>query len=84
MNLILIIYSKVNQRQLLFHRSFFDLSVEEKVVYSNGAEYKDILWENFVLIIIIIRNRKCKPTFLSADKKWTLEGKKKHFVKVFN
>ena len=42
-NIIVIVYSSVNLRRLLFHKSNFDLSIEEKVMYSNEAEFKDIL-----------------------------------------
>ena len=31
-------------RRLLFHKSNFDLTIEEKVTYSNEAEFKDILY----------------------------------------
>ena len=43
-NIIVIVYSSVNLRRLLFHKSNFDLSIEEKVMYSNEAEFKDILY----------------------------------------
>ena len=42
--IIVIVYSSVNLRQLLFHKSNFDLSIEEKMMYSNEAEFKDILF----------------------------------------
>ena len=44
-NRIVIFYSSVNLRRLLFHKSNFDLSIEEKMMYSNAeAEFKDILY----------------------------------------
>ena len=44
-NRIVIVYSSVNLRRLLFHKSNFDLSIEEKMMYSNAeAEFKDILY----------------------------------------
>ena len=44
-NRIVIVYSSVNLRRLLFHNSNFDLSIEEKMMYSNAeAEFKDILY----------------------------------------
>ena len=42
--IIVIVYSSVNLRRLLFHKSNFDLSIEEKVMYSNEVEFKDILF----------------------------------------
>ena len=43
-NRIVIVYSSVNLRRLLFYKSNFDLSIEEKMMYSNAkAEFKDIL-----------------------------------------
>ena len=44
-NRIVIVYSSLNLRRLLFHKSNFDLSIEEKMMYSNAeAEFKDILY----------------------------------------
>ena len=42
-NRIVIVYSSVNLRRLLFHKSNFDLNIEEKMMYSNKAEFKNIL-----------------------------------------
>ena len=39
---MVIVYSSVNLRRLLFDKSNFGLSMEEEVMYSNDAEFKDI------------------------------------------
>ena len=55
-NRIVIVYSSVNLRRLLFHKSNFDLSIEEKMMYSNAeAEFKDIL---YIEIDTLIKNQK--------------------------
>ena len=48
-NRIVIVYSSVNLRRLLFHKSNFDLSIEEKMMYSNEAEFKDILYSEIII-----------------------------------
>ena len=47
-NHILIVYSSVDLRRFLFHKSNFNLSIEEKMMYSNEVEFKDILYIDIV------------------------------------
>ena len=68
-NRIVIVYSSVNLRRLLFYKSKFDLSIEEENTYSNAeAEFKNILYIEIDYTDKKIRNRKGKPTLQSANK----------------